>query len=156
MSFKCPMARKRRVLQTFQRAIKRNLDWCGSPDIVDPGFTSSAHHCLVFDRAITRDTVPHIRSSLDSTGNSYHLLRKWPNKTSFYFSWVQWLKAMGPGTMGLGVSEAFTLWSRIGIWEQKLVCFVRHFPTCYSVELYLQASRDIKIFCRYSVSPVNS
>jgi len=36
MSFKCPMVTKKRVLQTFQRMIKRNLDWCGSSDIVDP------------------------------------------------------------------------------------------------------------------------
>lgn len=101
-------------------------------------------------------SVTHIRSSLDSTGNRYHLLRKWPNKTPFYCSWVQWLKAMGPGTMELGVSEAFTLWSKIGIWEQKLVCLVRHFHTCYSVGLYLQASRDIKSFWRFGVTPVHS
>lgn len=101
-------------------------------------------------------SVPHIRSSLVSASNSYHLLRQWPNKTPFYCSWVQWLKAMGPETVELGVSEAFTLWSRIGIWEQKLVCSAGHFLACYSAGLHLYVSRDIKSFCRFNVTPVHS
>ena len=35
-------------------------------------------------------------------------------------------------------------------------CLVRHFPTCYCVGLRLEASRDIKSFYRFSVTPVYS